>query len=202
MSEGPKSFQDAVKAFSRLPGIGQRTAQRLVIDLMKKQPEDSFALANALVTMRKTLKECELCFAYSDEAKCNVCLDSRRDMGLICVVEEASDVFAIERSGQFRGVYHVLHGRLAPLDGIGPKNLKIQELLTRVGQNPPREVLLATNPDVEGDATALYLARLLGQQNIEASRIAMGIPMGGQLEFLDQMTLGRAIAERRQFSIK
>ncbi|MFH1262793.1 MAG: recombination mediator RecR [Pseudomonadota bacterium] len=200
--QGPKVFRDAVAELSRLPGIGEKTAQRLVMHLVQAEGKRVEGLAESLKKLTSELSLCSICFGYTDVDPCPICNDPSRDAGLICVVEDPSDLFAIERSAQYRGVYHVLHGTLAPLDGIGPQDLKIDALLKRVAGNPPREVVLATNPDVEGDATALYLAKLLSERKIRASRIAMGIPMGGHLEYTDQVTLGRAILERREFGIR
>ncbi len=198
--QGPKAFREAVKVLSKLPGIGEKTAQRLVLHLVRGDPQQLENISERLRQLKTEIRLCETCWGLADEAKCPICADPNRDEEMICVVEEPSDLFAIEASGRYRGVYHVLHGSLAPLDGIGPRDLKMIELLDRVKRKPPAEVVLATNPDVEGDATALYLARLLAEQNIKASRIAMGIPMGGHLQYTDQVTLGRAIVERRRFS--
>jgi recombination protein RecR len=199
---GPKAFRDAVTELSRLPGVGEKTAQRLVLHLVRVDAKQVDSLAESLRDLKSKLTLCSVCFGYTDTDPCPVCSDPNRDAALICVVEDPSDLFAVERSGQYRGVYHVLHGTLAPLDGIGPQDLKIEPLLGRVGANRPREVVLATNPNVEGDATALYLAKLLSERGIRTSRIAMGIPMGGHLEYTDQVTLGRAILERREFGAR
>lgn len=200
--QGPKVFKDAVAQLARMPGIGEKTAQRLVFHLVRADAEQVEKLVNSMIDLKKFLRLCELCFGYSEELTCAVCVETSRDRETICLVEDPSDLFAIERSGQYRGIYHVLHGRLSPLEGIGPNQLKTAELLERVKISPPKEVILATNPDVEGDATALYFARLLSERGISTSRLAMGIPMGGNLEYTDQVTLGRALMERRQFSIR
>ncbi len=216
--QGPSVFRRAVSELAKLPGIGEKTACRLVFFLVQKDEKFVQNLALALNEVKTALELCSICFGYTDQNPCPICsvsiidggidagIDSGRnhgrDSGLICVVEDPSDLFAIERSGQYQGVYHVLHGKLAPLDGVGPEDLKVSELLLRVETKPPREVILATNPDLEGDATALYLAKLLGERGIHATRIAMGIPMGGHLEYTDQVTLGRAIVERREFQIR
>jgi recombination protein RecR len=199
---GPKVFRDAVAALSRLPGIGERTASRLVLHLVRSEPKEIELLSDSLKRLKSEMALCSVCFGYTDGDPCPVCKDPSRDDGVICVVEDPSDLFAIERSSQYRGVYHVLHGTLSPLDGVGPKDLRVTELIRRVEVKPPREVVLATNPNVEGDATALYLAKLLGEKGIRTSRIAMGIPMGGHLEYTDQVTLGRAILERRDFGVR
>lgn len=200
--QGPKVFKDAVAELARLPGIGEKTAQRLVFYLVRSETSTVDKLTSAVTNLKKYLRLCEMCFGYSEEAKCAVCTEASRDHETICLVEDPSDLFAIERSGQYRGLYHVLHGRLSPLEGIGPSQLKTAELMERVKHAVPKEVILATNPDVEGDATALYFARLLAERGIATSRLAMGIPMGGNLEYTDQITLGRALTERRQFSIR
>jgi recombination protein RecR len=200
--QGPKVFRDAVAALSRLPGIGEKTASRLVLHLVRAETKDVELLSESLKNLKSQMSLCSVCFGYTDSDPCPVCKDPSRDEGIVCVVEDPSDLFAIERSSQYRGMYHVLHGTLAPLDGIGPADLKVAELIRRVEENPPREVVLATNPDVEGDATALYLAKILGDKKIRTSRIAMGIPMGGHLEYTDQVTLGRAILERRDFGVR
>jgi recombination protein RecR len=197
--QGPKVFRDAVAALSRLPGIGEKTASRLVLHLVRTPVGEVEALTGSLANLKSGLSLCTVCFGYTDSDPCPICRDPSRDEGMICVVEDPSDLFAIERSSQYRGVYHVLHGTLAPLDGIGPAELKVAELLRRVESRPPREIVLATNADVEGDATALYLAKILGERDLRTSRIAMGIPMGGHLEYTDGVTLGRAILERREF---
>lgn len=197
---GPKAFQNAISEIAKLPGIGEKTAQRLVFHLMQRDYKEASDLADAIQNIKKDLRLCSICFGYTDLDPCPICQDSHRDQGIICVIEDPSDLFAIEQSARFRGVYHVLHGKLAPLEGIGPSDLKISELFQRIEQNKPLEVILATNPDMEGDATALYIAKLLKKRNIRTSRIAMGIPMGSHLEYTDQATLGRAIVERREFA--
>lgn len=198
-AQGPKVFRDAVAALAKLPGIGEKTAQRLVFHLVKTDEAAVEAMLSAIDQLKKKLRLCSGCFGYAEDDRCTICLDSTRDASIFCLVEDPSDLFAVERSSQYRGLYHVLHGRLSPLEGIGPGQLKAAELLSRVEANPPKEVILATNPDVEGDATALYFARLLSDRGIATSRLAMGIPMGGNLEYTDHVTLGRALSERRQF---
>ncbi|HMQ10236.1 MAG TPA: recombination mediator RecR [Oligoflexia bacterium] len=201
MSYIPKSFQEAVKAFSQLPSIGQKSAQRMVMHLLKLPEEKSLNLAQALIKVKQSIRLCESCHAYSDDEVCSICLNPKRDHSLVCVVENPTDIFAIEESAQFQGVYHVLHGRLSPLEGVGPEQIKISQLFKRIEQGAIQEVILAMNPDVEGDATALYIAnKLVGNRAVKTSRIAMGVPMGSSLEYTDQITLGRAIAERRQYS--
>jgi recombination protein RecR len=197
---GPQALLRAVAELSKLPGIGERTAQRLAFHLIDAEGGYIRSLAEALVDLKNKISLCSVCCGLTDSDLCPICKDTHRDTEVICVVEDPSDLMAVERSGQYRGLYHVLHGCLAPLDGVGPENLKVAELLKRVDAKPPREVVLATNPNVEGEATALYLSRLLTERKVLTSRIALGLPMGGNLEYADQVTLGRSIAERRGFS--
>ncbi|MCI5072108.1 recombination mediator RecR [bacterium] len=200
MSYIPKSFQEAVKAFSQLPSIGQKSAQRMVMHLLKLPEEKTINFAQALLKVKQSIRLCESCYAYSDDSVCQICSNPKRDETLVCVVENPTDIFAIEESAQYQGVYHVLHGRLSPLEGIGPEQIKMDQLFKRVEKGLIQEVILAMNPDVEGDATALYVANKLSKQYaVKSSRIAMGVPMGSSLEYTDQITLGRAIAERRQY---
>jgi recombination protein RecR len=190
----------------RLPGIGERSAARLAFYLLK-QARDSgveaslaFDLSKALVEVVEQVGLCSDCFNLSSTEKCPICTDTRRDDALLCVVETVADLRAIESTGSFRGLFHVLHGVLAPLDGVGPEDLKLDALVERVATGGFEEVILGMNADVEGDATALYLARILGSTRARVSRLASGIPMGGELEYLDHATLGRALLERREFS--
>lgn len=197
MSQGPLVFRKAVQALSNLPGVGEKTAQRLVFHLMKNDLALTQNISRSILEMKQTMRLCSQCFGYTDQVTCEICQDPRRDSLLVCVVEDPCDIFAIEKSGQYRGVYHVLHGTLSPLHGIGPSELKISEMLARFQTQKPRELILATNPSVEGDTTALYISNLLKDQNMMVTRIAMGIPMGGSLEYMDQVTLARAIHDRR-----
>ncbi len=197
---GPESFRKAVNELAKLPGVGEKTAQRLAMYLVRADADYAKALAESVWGLKTGLELCPQCFSLSDKDLCSICLDASRDQELICVVEDPSDLLAIEQSGYFKGTYHVLHGSLAPLKGVGPEQLKIHQLMQRATDRKVREVILATNPDVEGEATALYLARLFLNKGISTSRIAMGIPMGGHLEYADHVTLGRAIEERRNFN--
>lgn len=191
--EGP--VQVLMDEFGRLPGIGPKSAQRIVFYLLKRDRQDSDRLANALVAMKDRIGLCEECFNIAEGPRCGLCNDERRDHSVICVVEEPRDVVAIERTGEFRGRYHVLHGAIAPMDGVGPEQLHIRELLRRLdGVN---EVIVATNPNIEGEATAMYVARLLEPLNVRVSRLASGLPVGGDLEYADEVTLGRAFTGRR-----
>lgn len=196
-SQGPLVFRKAVQALSNLPGIGERTAQRLVFHLMKNDSTMTQNISTSIVEMKQQMKLCAECFGYTDQNICSICSDPKRDQALVCMVEDPCDVFAVEKSGQYRGVYHVLHGTLSPLEGVGPDQLKIKEMIVRFERARPREIILATNPSVEGDTTALYISSLLKNHSITMSRIAMGIPMGGSLEYMDQVTLARAIHDRR-----
>jgi recombination protein RecR len=182
---------------AKLPGIGRKTALRLTYHLLKQPAEQSRRLAEALTALSERVHPCAQCFNLTEEELCAICSDPRRDPTLICVVEEASDISAIERAGEFRGLYHVLGGRLSPLDGVGPESLHIEDLVQRVGSRPTREVILATNPSLEGEATALYVQRQLASRDLVVSRIARGLPMGGDLEYADGVTIAQALAARR-----
>jgi recombination protein RecR len=189
---------DALAAeLAKLPGIGRKTALRLTYHLLKQPPEQSRRLADALTTLAERVKPCEVCFNLTEEECCTICRDPRRDASIICVVEEASDIGAIERAGEFRGVYHVLGGRLSPLDGVGPDDLTVQSLVQRVAGGEVREVILATNPSLEGEATALYLQRQLAPLAVTVTRIARGLPVGGDLEYADGVTIAQALSARR-----
>jgi recombination protein RecR len=197
----PPAMMRLVKELSRLPGIGEKTAARLAFNLLNRPREDVIALAESLLEMKERVGLCSSCFGLSDGAQCQLCTDEARDRGIICVVEGPADLMAIERSRSFNGLYHVLHGALAPLDGIGPDDIKIKELMARIGTNGDaavREVIVATNATVEGEATALYLARLFKPAGIRATRLARGLPAGGDLEYSDSATLTSALTGRRE----
>ncbi len=187
-----------VKELARLPGIGEKTAQRLAFHVLKAGPAYAGDLAAAIVGVVRDVRLCSRCQTLTDVDPCPVCADPDRDPRMICVVEGVPDLIAIERTREFRGRYHVLHGALSPLDGIGPGELKIRELILRLEEAPVEEVVVATNPDVEGEATALYLTKLLKPLGVKVTRIAQGVPMGGDLEYADQVTLARALAGRRE----
>ncbi len=198
MTYHPPALGRLIEALQRLPGIGPKTAQRLTFHLLK-QPEGAVReLAEALVEMKARVVHCSRCFNVTDQDPCRICADPRRDAGLLCVVEEANDLLAMERTGEYRGRYHVLLGALSPLDGIGPDELKVRELLARLEADRIREVILATNPNVEGDATAIYLAKLLRPLGVRVTRIARGLPVGGDLEYADEVTLTRALEGRKE----
>lgn len=187
-----------VEELSKLPGIGPKTAQRLAFHLLKIPPEEARSLAEAIVEAREKITFCRRCFNFAQGEFCEYCVDTRRDPTLICVVERPQDIVAVERTGEFRGLYHVLGGAISPIDGIGPEELRIRELLERVRKDGVREVIIATNPRVEGEATAMYLANLLKPLGVRATRIASGLPVGGDLEYADEVTLGRALKGRQE----
>ncbi len=191
-------IDDLTGEFARLPGIGRKTAQRLVFHLLRQSPDQSRRLAEALVLLTERVRTCERCRNLTEAPLCALCQDPRRDAQLVCVVEEASDIASVERSGEFRGLYHVLGGRLSPIDGVGPADLAIDALLARIEPEAVREVILATNPSMEGEATALYLQRLLVPRGVRITRIARGLPVGGDLEYADGVTIAQALSARRE----
>lgn len=196
----PPALTALIRELARLPGIGPKSAQRLAFHLFHRAEADVIALADAIRDAKTSLERCPTCFnvmSRGDEG-CHVCSDPRRDRTVMCIVEQPADLLAIERSGEFAGTYHVLHGVLSPMNGVGPDRLTIPELLARVTQGPPTEAILATSTTVEGEATAMYLARALEERGITVSRIAYGLPVGGDLEYADEVTLGRAISHRRR----
>lgn len=190
--------QTLIDELGRLPGIGPKSAQRLAFHLLKVSSEDARRLADAILEAKAKVRFCERCFNVADAELCQICRDDRRDSGVICVVEESRDIVAIERTGEFRGRYHVLLGAINPLEGVGPEQLKIRELLTRLDPESVSEVIVCTNPNTEGEVTAMYLARLLKPLGVRITRIASGLPVGGDLEYADELTLGRAIEGRRE----
>jgi recombination protein RecR len=192
------AIDDLSAEFAKLPGIGRKTALRLTYYLLKRPPEQGRRLAAALVTVTERVRTCERCFNLTEDPVCAICRDARREPALICAVEEAADIGAIERAGEFRGVYHVLGGRLSPLDGVGPGDLTVSQLVARVAAGQIREVILATNPSLEGEATALYVQRQLAGYPLTVSRIARGIPVGGDLEYADGVTIAQALSARRE----
>ena len=189
-----------IEAFGRLPGVGQKTAQRLAYHVLRAPPDEARALADALVAIKDEVDYCSICCNITDVGvdPCVICADARRDATRICVVEEPLDVLAIERTGEFRGRYHVLHGAISPIDGIGPERIRARELIERVREGGVDEVILATNPNLEGEATAMYLADLLAPHVAAVTRIARGLPVGGDLEYADDVTLIRSLQGRRQ----
>jgi recombination protein RecR len=195
------AIDDLATELARLPGIGRKTALRLTYHLLRQSADQSRRLAEALIALGERVRPCARCFNLTEDELCGICRDPRRDALLICVVEQASDITAIERAGEFRGVYHVLGGRLSPLDGVGPDDLTVQALVDRIHGSEPaeraREVIIATNPSLEGEATALYVQGQLTDQGITVSRIARGLPVGGDLEYADSVTIAQALAARR-----
>lgn len=189
--------QDLIDEFGRLPGIGPKSAQRITFHILQTQNFDVAHLADLLSTVRERVRFCEVCGNVTEDVRCSICRDPRRDPGLICVVEEPKDVVAVERTRQFRGLYHVLGGAISPIDGVGPDDLTIAQLMRRLGEGDIREVIIATDPNLEGEATAAYLSRLLKTIEVPVSRLASGLPVGGDLEFADEITLGRAFEGRR-----
>lgn len=192
------AIEELVAEFARLPGIGRKTAQRLTYFLLKQPTEDAARLARAVATLRERVRPCSRCGNLTEADPCAICADPRRDAATVCVVEEASDVLAIERAGEYRGVYHVLGGRLSPLDGVGPEQLNVAGLVRRLENGEAvQEIILATNPSVEGEATAHYLERLVRPHGVSLSRLGRGLPMGSELEYADGETIAQAIAARR-----
>ncbi len=194
----PRSFARLMAELEKLPGIGPKSAQRLALHLLHAPREDTDALADAIRELKDTVRTCSVCFNYADADPCPLCSDPQRDEALLCVVAEARDLLAMERAGGFRGRYHVLQGLLAPMEGVGPESLRISELLARLQPAKVREVILATNPTAEGDATATYLAALLKPLGIKVTRIALGLPAGGELDYADDVTISRALEGRRE----
>jgi recombination protein RecR len=193
--EGP--VQDLIDELGRLPGVGPKSAQRIAFHILSADPDDVQRLADALTQAKQKVAFCEICFNVSEDTQCRICRDPRRQTGSICVVEESKDVVAIERTREFRGRYHVLGGAISPIDGVGPDDLRIKELCQRLADGTVTEVILATDPNLEGEATATYLTRLLAPMGVKVSRLASGLPVGGDLEYADEVTLGRAFEGRR-----
>lgn len=189
--------QDLIDELGRLPGVGPKSAQRIAFHLLQAEPVDVQRLADVLVEVKRRVKFCSICFNVSEEDMCRICRDPRRDLSVIAVVEEYKDVAAIERTKEFRGRYHVLGGAISPIDGIGPEQLRITELIRRLADGAVQEVILATDPNLEGEATATYLTRQLSPYGLKVTRLASGLPVGGDLEYADEVTLGRAFVGRR-----
>ena len=198
MFAGP--IQDLVDELGRLPSIGPKSAQRIAFHLLKVAKEDALRLAQAIVAVKERIQLCSRCFNVGEGELCMVCTDTRRDASLVCVVEDPRDIAAVERTREYRGTYHVLGGALSPIEGVGPDQLRVKELIARVEAGDISEVIVCTNPNLEGEATAMYLARLLGPLGVMVTRIASGLPVGGDLEYADELTLGRALEGRREVS--
>lgn len=198
MFAGP--IQDLVDELGRLPSIGPKSAQRIAFHLLKVAKEDAVRLASAIVAVKERTRLCERCFNVGEGELCIVCVDPRRDVSIVCVVEDPRDIIAVERTREYRGTYHVLGGALSPIEGIGTDQLRVKELVARVEAGDVKEVILCTNPNLEGEATAIYLARVLAPAGVRVTRIASGLPVGGDLEYADALTLGRALEGRRDVS--
>ena len=192
------AIADLVTELGRLPGVGPKSAQRIAFFILQSEEEDVRRLADSMITVKEKVRFCSECGNVSEEERCRVCVDDRRDRSMICVVEEPKDIVAVEKTREYRGLYHVLGGAISPIDGVGPDDLRIRELMTRLADGRVAEVVIATDPNLEGEATATCLARLLGAMDIAVSRLASGLPVGGDLEYADEVTLGRAFAGRRR----
>ena len=197
----PKSLNDLIHYLAKLPGVGPKSAQRLAFFLLKADSATALGLANSIEQARERLHDCPLCGNFTDEDICSICADSRRDAALLCIVEQARDIVAMERAACFSGRYHVLGGVISPLDGVGPERLNLASLFRRLEQGQVREVVLATNPTVEGEATALFLAKKIRPLNIQVTRIAHGLPVGGDLDLADEATLSLALSDRKEMSV-
>jgi recombination protein RecR len=197
MSQYAPPIERLIKELARFPGIGEKTAARLANFILHESFEDARRLAESIMEVKERIHLCRTCFNLTEQDFCAICANPSRDREVICIVQDPDALIAIETTGEFRGVYHVLHGALAPLDGIGPDDLHLQELLSRIDRNTVREVIIATNPDVQGESTALLINKILQNKNVNISRIAMGVPMGGDLKYTDRMTLGKALEFRR-----
>ena len=196
MSYYPNSIQNLIKHIARLPGIGEKTAERLALHILRAPRQEAQDLAQSILDIKDKVKFCSKCFALADSELCNLCGDPARDASILCVVEQPADMVAIEKSGAFRGMYHVLSGALSPMNGIGPENIRIRELMDRIQKDDVKEVVLATATNVEGEATASYIGQLLEKHQLKVSRIASGVPMGGDLKYVDQVTLKKAMESR------
>lgn len=197
----PDPLSRLIESLSRLPGIGEKSATRLAFHILAMRGEYADNLLRAIEETRNNIRLCSVCYSFTSNDPCEICRNEGRDRSKICVVEGPLDLIAVERSGEFHGLYHVLHGVISPLDGVGPDDLKIRELLERVKTGEVKELIIATNPSVEGEATSLYIARIMHPFNIEASRIAYGVPVGSSLEYIDEMTLGKAMKDRKRIEI-
>lgn len=198
MKHYAKPLSNLIGELSKLPGIGGKTAQRLAFHILSQEDRDAFALAEAIIDAKKNMKYCSVCGNLTDVDPCSICSDPARDQSVICVVESPRDVSAMERIKEYQGLYHVLHGAISPMDGIGPDDINLKQLIVRLQQKDIKEVILATNPNIEGEATAMYTARLIKPAGIKVTRIAHGVPVGGDLEYADEITLSKAMEGRRE----
>jgi recombination protein RecR len=194
----PEPIAKLIESFSRLPGIGPKTAGRLAFHVLRMKEENVMEFAKALVSVKRNLHYCSICFNITDTDPCRICQDKTRDASLICVVQEPKDVVAMERTKEFTGYYHVLHGAISPMEGIGPDEIRVAELLKRLGDDQVQEMIMATNPNIEGEATAMYISRLVRNFGLKVTRIAHGLPVGGDLEYADEVTLSKALEGRRE----
>ncbi len=198
MSYYSPSIEKLIESFEKLPSIGHKTATRLAFHMLDLSELETNEFINSIINAKKSLKYCSICYNISDTDPCPICASPKRDLTTICVVEDVKDIIAMERTHEFKGVYHVLHGSISPMNGIGPDDIKIKELLSRIGNNKISEIIIATNPRVEGEATAMYLSKLIKPMGIKVTRIAHGIPVGGDLEYTDEITLMKALEGRRE----
>ena len=198
MKHYARPLSNLIGELSKLPGIGGKTAQRLAFHILSQDDKDAFALAEAILDAKKNMKYCSICGNLTDVDPCSICTDPAREQSIICVVESPRDVSAMERIREFQGLYHVLHGAISPMDGIGPEDINLKQLIVRLQKNDVKEVILATNPNIEGEATAMYTARLIKPAGIKVTRIAHGVPVGGDLEYADEITLSKAMEGRRE----
>ena len=196
MSYYPASIQNLIKKIAKLPGIGEKTAERLALHLLRGSRQEAEQLASSILNIKDTVRLCNRCFALSDSDICDLCSDPGRDHSFLCVVEQPADMVAVEKSGAFRGMYHILCGALSPMNGVGPEDIRIRELIARVEKDQVKEIVLATSTNVEGEATASYVAQILEKYQLKVTRIASGVPMGGDLKYVDQVTLKRALETR------
>ncbi|GAU75768.1 recombination mediator RecR [Fusibacter sp. 3D3] len=197
MSKFIPSINKLIDEFSRLPGIGKKSAQRLAFYVINMEQSEAYSFAESILEVKRKIKYCEKCFNITESELCDICSDQKRDKTLICVVESPRDLIAIENTKEFHGYYHVLHGAISPMDGIGPNEVKIRELILRLQEDDTNEIIIATNPTIEGEATAMYISKLLKGTDIKVTRLAHGIPVGGDLEYADEITLAKAIEGRR-----
>ena len=193
-----KPLAKLVAEFEKLPGIGPKSAQRLAFHVLRISEDEAFTLVEAVLNVKKHIRQCNICFNYTDSERCGICSDAKRDRSLLCIISEPRDVVAMEKTNEFRGLYHVLGGVISPMDGIGPEMLKIRELIQRVNEGEIKEAILATNPTIEGDTTAMYIAGLLRPLGVKVTRIAHGMPVGGDMDYADQATLIQALQWRRE----
>ncbi|MCX7983114.1 MAG: recombination mediator RecR [Syntrophales bacterium] len=197
MKTYPQPLQKLIKELARFPGIGEKTAARLANFILHESEEEAKSLAFAIIEVKEKIKLCRICYNLAEGPICSVCADAKRDRGVICVVEDPDSLMAIEETNDFNGVYHVLHGSFSPLDGVGPEDLRLKELLTRVEEGPVKEVIVATHPTTQGEATAVLIGKSLKEKGVKVTRIALGVPVGGDLRYMDRLTLGKALSFRR-----